>query len=400
MSVTAERTSVLPFTVEFAEADMADLRRRIASSRFSEKETVSDLSQGSPFDTLREIARYWGNDYDFGRVQATLSAFPNFITEIDGLDIHFIHVRSPHEDALPLIVTHGWPGSVIEQAKIIEPLTNPTKFGGDASDAFHLVVPSMPGYGFSGKPTETGWGPERMARAWPELMKRLGYTRWAAQGGDWGAIVTDIMAAQEPEGLVGIHTNMAKTVPAELDAALITFQPVPEDTPPLNEEEQAAVEQLKFAYSHVYYAYLMGSRPQSLASLADSPIGLAAFMIDHDHKSLQLITRAFAGEPTGLTRDDVLDNITLFWLTNTSVSAARLYWENTKPFFGRSGVKLPVAVSVFPDEMYLPPRTWAEQAYPNLIHYNRVAAGGHFAAWEQPEIFVDEVRNGLRSLRK
>ncbi|UUN26511.1 epoxide hydrolase family protein [Streptomyces sp. FIT100] len=399
MSVTPEATAIRPFTFEFPEADLQDLRARIEAARWPEKETVSDQSQGTPLATVQELARYWASEYDWRKVEARLKALPHFITEIDGLDIHFIHVRSKHENALPLIVTHGWPGSVIEQLKIVEPLTDPTEHGGDAADAFHLVIPSMPGYGFSGKPTEKGWGPERIARAWGELMRRLGYTRYAAQGGDWGAVVTDTMAAQEPEGLVGIHTNMPKVIPPAIEAAIVLGNPLPSDIVLANDEEKAAVEQLDFVYRHVYYAYIMGSRPQSLTGLADSPVGLAAFLLDHDRDSLAMIARSFAGEKEGLTRDDVLDNITFFWLTNTAISAARLYGENTRPFFGSVGVRLPVAVSVFPEELYQAPKSWAEQAYPNLVHYNRLPKGGHFAAWEQPELFVEEVRTGLRSLR-
>ncbi|MEW2510395.1 epoxide hydrolase family protein [Streptomyces sp. NPDC046870] len=398
MSTNPATSAIRPFTFEFTEAELQDLRSRVLATRWPEKETVEDQSQGTQLATIQELARYWASEYDWRRAEARLKALPHFITEIDGLDIHFIHVRSKHEDALPLIVTHGWPGSVVEQLKIIEPLTDPTNHGGTASDAFHLVIPSMPGYGFSGKPTTTGWGPERIARAWGELMKRLGYTRYAAQGGDWGAIVTDLMGAQEPEGLVGIHTNMPGVIPAAIDAALAKGDPLPEGLT-LSDEERAAVEALDFVYRHVYYAYMMGSRPQTLTGLADSPVGLAAFLLDHDAASLALISRAFAGHDEGLTRDDVLDNITLFWLTNTAVSAARLYAENRTPFFGVNGVRLPVAVSVFPDELYQAPRSWAEQAYPNLVHYNRLDKGGHFAAWEQPELLVQEIRTGLRSLR-
>ncbi|GHE89774.1 hydrolase [Streptomyces spiralis] len=394
----ADKSAIRPFTFEFPEAELEDLRRRIVATRWPEKETVTDQSQGTQLATAQELARYWATEYDWRKAEAKLKALPHFITEIDGLDIHFIHVRSPHENALPLIVTHGWPGSVVEQLKIIDPLVNPTAHGGSASDAFHVVIPSMPGYGFSGKPTTTGWGPERIARAWGELMRRLGYTRYAAQGGDWGAIVTDFMGVQEPEGLIGIHTNMAGVIPPAVDAALIAGNPLPAGLS-LSDEEKAAVEQLDFVYRHVYYAYMMGSRPQSLTALADSPVGLAAFLLDHDAASLALISRAFAGRTEGLTRDDVLDNITLFWLTNTALSAARLYAENTTSFFRVKGVKLPVAVSVFPDELYQAPRSWTEQAYPNLVHYNRLPAGGHFAAWEQPELLVEEVRTGLRSLR-
>jgi pimeloyl-ACP methyl ester carboxylesterase len=345
---------------------------------------------------MQALARYWLEEYDWRKCEARLNALPQFITEIDGLDIYFIHARSKHENALPLLVSHGWPGSVIEQLKIVDPLTNPTAHGGSASDAFHLVIPSMPGYGYSGKPTTTGWGPDRIARAWVELMRRLGYTQFVASGGDWGAVVVDLMAMDQPPELLGIHTNMAGVFPPEIDVALATGQPVPGN---LSEEEQAACDQLSFFYKHVAYGQIMGDRPQSLTGLADSPVGLAAFMLDHDARSLDLISRAFAGQPGGLSRDDVLDNITHFWLTNTALSAARLYWENKFPYFAAKGVSIPVAVSVFPDELYQAPRSWAEQAYPNLVHYNRLDKGGHFAAWEQPELFSEEVRAGFRPLR-
>ncbi|WP_326601071.1 epoxide hydrolase family protein [Streptomyces sp. NBC_01800] len=398
MSVTSDQHAIRPFTFEFPEADLKDLRARIEATRWPEKETVVDQSQGTQLATVQKLARYWAKEYDWRKVEAKLNSYPQFITEIDGLDIHFIHVRSKHENAMPVIVTHGWPGSVVEQLKIIEPLTNPTAHGGSASDAFHVIIPSMPGYGFSGKPSEKGWSPERIARAWGELMKRLGYTKYVAQGGDWGAIVTDLMGAQEPEGLVGIHTNMPKVIPADIDAALAKGDPLPEGLS-LSDEEKAAVEQLGFVYRHVYYAYMMSDRPQSLTGLADSPVGLAAFLLDHDAKSLAMISRSFDGVSEGLSRDDVLDNITLFWLTNTAISAARLYAENTTSFFGINNVKLPVAVSVFPDELYQAPKSWTEQAYSNLVHYNRLPKGGHFAAWEQPEFFVNEVRTGFRPMR-
>ncbi|WP_329319188.1 MULTISPECIES: epoxide hydrolase family protein [unclassified Streptomyces] len=398
MSDTAASTAIRPFTFAFPEAELQDLRARIEATRFPEKETVADQSQGTQLSTVQELARYWAKEYDWRKVEAKLNSYPQFITEIDGLDIHFLHVRSQHANALPVIVTHGWPGSVVEQLKIIEPLTNPTAHGGDASDAFHVVIPSMPGYGFSGKPAKKGWSPERIAAAWGELMKRLGYTKYVAQGGDWGAIVTDLMGSQEPEGLVGIHTNMPKVIPTDIDAALAKGNPLPEGLT-LSDEERTAVDQLDFVYRHVYYAYMMGSRPQSLTGLADSPVGLASFLLDHDAKSLAMITRAFHGVSEGLSRDDVLDNVTLFWLTNTAVSAARLYAENTTPFFGVNGVKLPVAVSVFPDELYEAPKSWTRQAYPNLVHYNRLPKGGHFAAWEQPELLVNELRTGFRSMR-
>jgi pimeloyl-ACP methyl ester carboxylesterase len=329
-------------------------------------------------------------------VEAKLNSLPNFMTEIDGLDIHFIHVRSKHENALPLIVTHGWPGSIIEQLKIVEPLTNPTAHGGSASDAFHLVIPSMPGYGFSGKPTTSGWEPTRIAHAWVELMKRLGYTKFVAQGGDWGAVITEQMGVLAPPELIGIHTNMPGAIPADVDGAAFTGAPAPSG---LSAEERHAFEQLTFFYKHVYYAFEMATRPQTLTGLADSPVGLAAFLIDHDARSLELISRVFAGQTEGLSRDDVLDNITLYWLTNTAVSSARLYWENKLAFFAPRHVAIPVAVSAFPDELYLLPRSWAERAYPKLIHYNKLDKGGHFAAWEQPQLLSEELRAGFRPLR-
>jgi pimeloyl-ACP methyl ester carboxylesterase len=395
--MAATSAEIRPFSFEFSDAELQDLRDRIVAARFPEKETVPDQSQGTQLETIQKLAHYWATDYDWRKVEARLKSLPHFITEIDGLDIHFIHVRSQHENALPLIVTHGWPGSIIEQLKIIEPLTNPTAHGASASDAFDLVIPSIPGYGFSGKPTAKGWGPERIARAWTELMKRLGYTRFAAQGGDWGALITETIAMQKPPELAGIHVNMPAEVPPAVEAAIVMGNPVPEAD--YSDEEKRAIEQLQFFYAHAYYAFEMATRPQSLTGLADSPVGLAAFMLDHDAKSLALISRAFAGVDEGLTRDDVLDNITLFWLTNTGVSAARLYGENASPFFSAKGITLPVAVSVFPDELHQAPRSWSEQAYPNLIHYNQLPKGGHFAAWEQPGYFVDEVRTGLRSLR-
>ena len=325
-----------------------------------------------------------------------MNALPNFLTEIDGLDIHFIHVRSAHKDALPLIVTHGWPGSIIEQLKIIEPLTNPTAHGGSASDAFHVVIPSIPGYGFSGQPTTTGWGPDRIAHAWTLLMRRLGYPRFVAQGGDWGAVITDVLGAQAPPELAGIHANMPGIFPPEVDAAAAAGGPLPSG---LSDDENRAGEQLIFEYKHIGYGLMLGDRPQTLTGMADSPVGMAAFLLDHDPQSVAMIVRAFAGETTGLTRDDVLDDITLFWLTNTFVSAGRLYWENKHTFFGPKGVRVPTAVSVFPDELYQTPRSWAQQAYPNLVHYNQLDRGGHFAAWEEPELFVDELRAGFRSIR-
>jgi pimeloyl-ACP methyl ester carboxylesterase len=394
---SADATAIRPLEREIPQADLDDLRARVAATRFPEKETVDDLSQGPQLATMQALARYWVEEYDWSKCEERLDALPHFVTEIDGLDIHFIHVRSEREDAMPLIVTHGWPGSIIEQLKIIDPLTNPTAHGGDASDAFHLVVPSMPGYGFSGKPTTTGWGPDHIARAWAELMERLGYDRYAAQGGDWGGQITDLMGAQAPPGLIGIHTNFPGAVRADVAAAVQSGGPAP---PGLNDEETRLYEKLKdFFATDVAYALEMGTHPQALYGIADSPVGLAAWILDHDSASLALITRVFEGQPEGLTRDDVLDNISLYWLTNTGVSSGRLYAENTFGFFDVKGVKVPAAVSVFPDELYQAPRSWAEEAYPKLIHYNVLDKGGHFAAWEQPEAFVNEVRTGLRSLR-
>ena len=395
-----EATAIRSFEVNTPEAELTELRRRILATRFPEKETVTDFSQGVPLATTQKLARYWATEYDWRKVEARLNAVPNFITEIDGLDIHFIHVRSKHENALPVLISHGWPGSIVEQLKLIEPLTNPTAHGGTAADAFHVVIPSMPGYGFSGKPTETGWGPERIARAWNVLMKRLAYTSYVAQGGDWGSVVVDYMGVQAPKGLLAIHTNMPGVVPSAIDAAAFAGAPVPAG---LSADEKHAYEQLAAFYKNVYYAVFMGTRPQTLTALADSPVGLATFMIDHDARSLELISRSFNGVSEGLSRDDVLDNITLFWLTNTGVSAARLYWEynlsDKLSFFSPKGVKLPVAVSAFPDELTQAPRSWAEQAYPNLIHYNKLPKGGHFAAWEQPKFLSEEMRTGFRSLR-
>ena len=409
-SVTIVGDTIRPFDVGFSEGALADLRRRIDATRWPEAETVDDQSQGVQLKTMRALAEYWTTSYDWRDCEARLKAVPNFVTEIDGLDIHFIHVRSKHEDAMPLIVTHGWPGSVVEQLKIVGPLTDPTAHGASASDAFHLVVPSMPGYGFSGKPTTTGWGPTRMADAWVELMKRLGYTQFAAAGGDWGGVVVEVMAGGRdapaspkpaPPELLGIHTNFPGAVPPEIDKAIQTGGPLPSD---LSDDERRATEQLGFLYQHVAYGAEMGTRPQTLYGLADSPVDLAAFMLDHDATSLELISRVFVdGTQEGLTRDDVLDNITFFWLTNTGVSAARLYWEwlsrEKGTYVSVKNVTVPVAVSVFPGEVYQAPRSWAQEAYPNLIHFNEVDRGGHFAAWEQPELYAAEVRAGLRSLR-
>jgi pimeloyl-ACP methyl ester carboxylesterase len=395
----AEDKSIRPFEINIPDEAVVDLRRRVKATRFPEKETVADLSQGPRLATMQALAKYWASEYDWSKCATKLKALPNFITEIDGLDIHFIHVRSKHEDALPLIVTHGWPGSVVEQLKIVDPLTDPTAHGGTEADAFHLVIPSIPGFGFSGKPTATGWGPDRIARAWTTLMKRLGYEKFVAQGGDWGAVITDLMGVQAPPELLAIHTNMAGAVRGDVATAVVSGAPAPAG---LTDEETGIYERLKFFFgTDVFYAFEMGTHPQTLYGIADSPVGLAAWMLDHDFTSMTHISDVFDGQPNGfgLTRDDFLDNVTLFWLTNTGVSSGRLYSEFKGGFFDAKGVKIPAAVSVFPEDIYTVTREWAEEAYPNLIHYNKLEKGGHFAAWEVPELFVPEVRTGFKSLR-
>lgn len=393
----AAGNDVRPFRVHIPDATLADLRRRLGATRWSEKETVADDSQGVQLATVKKLVQYWQTDYDWRKVEARLNSFPQFVTEIDGLDIHFIHVKSRHEHALPLIVTHGWPGSIIEQLKIVDRLVNPLAHGAAASDAFDLVIPSIPGYGFSGKPEATGWDPQRIARAWVVLMKRLGYKRFVAQGGDWGNAITEQMALLAPPELLGIHTNMPATVPDDIAKSLQPGGSMPSG---LSADEQNAWNQLDFFYKHgLGYALEMANRPQTLYGIMDSPAGLAAWILDHDTRSQQLIARVFNGESAGLTRDDILDNITLYWVTNTAISSARLYWENKLNFFEPKKVAIPVAVSVFPDEIYAAPRSWTERAYPKLIHFNRLDRGGHFAAWEQPELFSAEMRASFRSLR-
>ena len=388
--------AIRPFHVNFPKAALDDLRRRIAATRWPEQETVADGSQGVQLATLKKLASYWATDYDWRKVEAKLNALPQFITTIDGLDIHFIHVRSKEKNALPIIITHGWPGSVVEQLKVIGPLTDPTAYGGRAEDAFDVVVPSLPGYGFSGKPTATGWDPIRIARAWVVLMKRLGYTRFVAQGGDWGNAVTEQMALLAPPELIGIHTNMPATVPDDVAKTLPGAAP----PPGLSADEKHAWEQIDFFYKHgLGYANEMANRPQTLYAIEDSPVGLAAWMIDHDASSYALIARVFDGQSEGLTRDDILDNVTLYWLTNTAVSSARLYWESKLAFFAPKHVAIPVAVSAFPDELYQAPRSWTERAYPKLIYYNKLDKGGHFAAWEQPKLLAAELRASFKSLR-
>jgi len=399
---TSNKDQIRPFRVSFPGEALVELRRRITATQWPEKETVADQSQGVPLATMRKLANYWATDYDWRKAEAKLNSYPQFVTNIDGLDIHFIHVKSKNPNALPLIITHGWPGSIIEQIKIIAPLTDPAAYGGNGEDSFDVVIPSMPGYGFSGKPTTTGWGPEHMARAWAELMKRLGYTHYVAQGGDWGAFVVDQMGLQAPAGLLAIHTNMPATVPADVDKALLAGSPAPAG---LSADERRAYEQLVRTFKQVDYAKYMAARPQTLYGIADSPVGLAAWLLDHNDADAQpaaAVTSAltrFSSSTGELTRDEVLDNITLYWLTNTGVSASRLYWEYKGGFFNAKGVKIPVAVTVFPGEQYEAPRSWTEQAYPKLLYYNKVDKGGHFAAWEQPLIFASEIRAAFRSLR-
>jgi pimeloyl-ACP methyl ester carboxylesterase len=394
---TGDGDGIRRFHFHASKSELIDLRRRVLATRWPDRETVSDATQGVQLATMQKLAHYWANDYDWRKVEARLNALPQFVTTIDGLDIHFIHVRSKHANALPVIITHGWPGSIIEQSKIIGPLTYPVAFGGSADDAFDVVIPSLPGYGFSGKPAKTGWDPARIALCWTVLMKRLGYAKFVAQGGDWGNAITEQMALQAPPELMGMHTNMAATVPADIQKAL----QFGEDAPyALSGDEKGAWDQLEFFYKHgLGYATEMGSRPQSLYALEDSPIGLAAWMLDHDERSRVLIERVFDGQTEGLTRDDILDNITLYWLTKTAVSSGRLFWESKLAFFAVKGVAIPIAVSAFPDEIYAAPKSWAEKAYPKLIYYNRPQKGGHFAAWEQPEVFSEEIRAAFKSLR-
>ncbi|HWV73937.1 MAG TPA: epoxide hydrolase [Pseudosphingobacterium sp.] len=389
--------AIRPFHVKVSESRIADLKKRILATKWPERETVADKSQGVQLEVMKKLAHYWATKYDWRKVESKLEALPQFITTIDGLDIHFIHVRSKHKGALPIIITHGWPGSVIEQLKIIGPLTDPTAFGGKAEEAFDVIIPSLPGYGYSAKPKATGWDPQRIARAWVTLMKRLNYKRFVAQGGDWGNAVTEQMALLTPPELIGIHTNMPATVPADIAKALQFSEPAPAS---LSVDEKHAYDQLDYFYKHgLGYANEMANRPQTLYAIEDSPIGLAAWMLDHDAASLNLISNVFNGQSEGLTQDDVLDNITLYWLTGTAVSSARLYWESKLAFFAPKGITIPVAVSAFPDELYQAPRSWTEQAYPKLIYYNRLGKGGHFAAWEQPKVFVEEMRAAFKTLR-
>ncbi|HEX2478541.1 MAG TPA: epoxide hydrolase [Geminicoccaceae bacterium] len=389
--------AIRPFRVHFPDEALADLKRRIAQTRWPEREVVKDQSQGVQLATVQKLARYWATEYDWRKAEAKLNALPNFITRIDGVDIHFIHVHSKHPNALPVIVTHGWPGSIIEQLKIIDPLTNPTAHGGSAADAFDVVIPSLPGHGFSEAPKELGWDPIRISKAWVVLMKRLGYKRFVAQGGDWGNAVTEQMSLLGAPELVGIHTNMPATVPPAIDKAALAGAPAPAELAP---DERRAYDQLATFYKHgLGYAIEMSNRPQTIYGIGDSPVGMAAWMLDHDAASMALMSRVFDGQREGLTRDDILDNVTLYWLTNTTIPAARLYWESKLAFFAPKGVPIPAAVSAFPDELYQAPRSWAEAAYPKLVYYKRHDKGGHFAAWEQPELLVSDLRAAFRSLR-
>jgi pimeloyl-ACP methyl ester carboxylesterase len=399
----SEDEAIRPFHVNVPEEKLVDLRRRVKATLWPDRETVTDASQGVQLATMQKLAQYWADEHDWRKCEAKINAVPNFITEINGLDIHFIHVRSKHENALPMIVTHGWPGSIIEQMKIIDPLTNPTAHGGTAADAFHLVIPSLPGYGFSGKPTAPGWNPVSIAKAWATLMQRLGYTKYVAQGGDWGNAVSEVMALQQPPGLLGIHTNMAATVPPDVSKALSAGGPPPAGLSP---EEKFAWDGLDDFYKNgLGYLNEMGLRPQTLYGIVDSPLGLAGWILDHDIRSYLMIARVFDGKPEGLSRDDILDNITLYWLTNTAISSARLYWDtrhNLPPggFFDVRGVKLPVGVSAFAEEIYQAPRSWSEKAYVKLLYYGKHPEGSHFAAWEQPALFVSDVRATFKSLRQ
>ena len=398
-NLPTDNNALRTFHVNVPESELTELRGRINATKWPERETVADATQGIQLATMQALAHYWATEYDWRKIEAKMNAVPQFITEIDGLDIHFLHIRSKHENALPLIVTHGWPGSIIEQMKIIDPLTNPTAHGGNASDAFHLVIPSLPGYGYSGRPSTTGWDVAHIARAWVVLMKRLGYMQFVAQGGDWGAVIVDQMGVDAAPELLGIHSNMPGIFPNDIDAAAFSGKPAPAA---LSTDEKVAYERLQFVYQKgIAYGFQMGLRPQTLYGIADSPVGLAAYFLDHDARSYELIARVFNGASEGLTRDDVLDNITIAWLTNTALSGARLYWENWGKlgYFNVKGVNIPVAVSVFPDELYPAPQSWTKQAYPKLIHYNRLPKGGHFAAWEQPQFLSEEIRVGFRSLR-
>jgi pimeloyl-ACP methyl ester carboxylesterase len=414
-AAAAEDSSIRPFTVSFPQEEIEELRRRINATRWPERELVTDAAsrriwstpaaagdtQGVQLATMQKLIQYWGTEYDWSKCEAELKSLPHFMTQIDGLDIHFIHVKSKHQGALPVIITHGWPGSVIELLKIIDPFTNPTAHGGTTVDAFDVVIPSMPGYGFSGKPTEPGWDPARIARAWIVLMKRLGYNRYVAQGGDWGALITEQMALLAPPELIAIHSNMPGTIPPEIVNALAAGSPPPAD---LGSDEKHAYEQVAFFYKFgLGYANEMALRPQTLYGIVDSPAGLASWILDHDADSYALIARSFDGEPEGLSRDDILDNITFYWLTNTAVSSARLYWEHrrtaTAGFFDAKGVTIPVGVSAYPSEIYTAPKSWSERAFPKLLHYSRLPKGCHFAASEQPKYFTDEVRASFKTLR-